>query len=325
VRRSKDLASLALRVDALPPESERVRSRVDDLDVGLGEERVGVDEVAHEELERVIVVPRIHGLGEVDDRDRSLPEEHVVGRQVGVHAVMGEEEVHVLEDPRVDAVSLLPVQLDADEDGRRGLDVAEVLHQDHRPHALDGEWDIRADCVEHLERLHLVADPGAELVRPPVLRLLAEDAGVGTSASRSALLIDGVPLETSHFQRAIDLGRDEVSIERWVRVAAVDHGLLAALDRSNHVEQQVLLDQRSEVLEQLLFDGFLLRLRGFWQRVLARRATIGLDILVEANETSLRRMPESEASTRSTASELEYTRGKGERADGVRRGWIHGR
>jgi hypothetical protein len=71
-----------------------------------------------------------------------------------------------------------------------------------------------------------------------------------------------------------------------VRVTAVDHGLFAALDRSNHVEQQMLLDQRSEVLEQLLLDRLLFRLRGFGRRVLARRATIGLDILVEANETS---------------------------------------
>jgi hypothetical protein len=110
-----------------------------------------------------------------------------------------------------------------------------------------------------------------------------------------------------------------------VRVAAVDDGLFAALDRSDHVEQQMLLDQRSEVLEQLLLDGLLFRLRGFGQRVLARRATIGLDILVEANETSLRRVPESRASTRSTASELEYTRGKRERADGGRWGWIRGR
>jgi bisphosphoglycerate-dependent phosphoglycerate mutase len=81
-----------------------------------------------------------------------------------------------------------------------------------------------------------------------------------------------------------------------MRVAAVDDGLLATLDRSDHVEQQMLLDQRSEVLEQLLLYRLLFRLRGFWQRVLARRATIGLDVLVEANETSLRRMSESKAS-----------------------------
>jgi hypothetical protein len=92
-----------------------------------------------------------------------------------------------------------------------------------------------------------------------------------------------------------------------VRVAAVDDGLFAALDRSNHVEKQMLLDQRSEVLEQLLLYRLLFRLRGFGQRVLARRATIGLDVLVEANKASLRRMPESRASAGSTASGPEYT------------------
>jgi hypothetical protein len=162
-----------------------------------------------------------------------------------------------------------------------------------------------------------------------VLRLLSqgtEDAGVGTSAAGSALLIDGISLETPHFQRAIDLRGDEVPIERWVRVAAVDDGLFAALDRPNHVEEQMLLDQGSEVLEQLLLDGLLLWLRRFWQRVLARRTTVGLELLVVADAASLlahvgiRRMSPS-----STASEMEYTRGKGDGEDGGRRDGSSGR
>ena len=62
------------------PEIERVLPRIDDVDLLVGEEGVRVGEIAHEEFEGIVVVARVHGLREVDDCDRAVPEEHVVRR-----------------------------------------------------------------------------------------------------------------------------------------------------------------------------------------------------------------------------------------------------
>jgi hypothetical protein len=55
-------------------------------------------------------------------------------------------------------------------------------------------------------------------------------------------LVHAVALEAPRLERAVHLGRDEVPVERRVRAAAEDHRFLAALDRSDDFEDQMLLD-----------------------------------------------------------------------------------
>jgi hypothetical protein len=104
--------------------------------------------------------------------------------------------------------------------------------------------------VKNLERPHLVGDPRAELVGPAALRLLserAEHARVGSAPAIPPLLIDVIPLEAPRFKRTVDLGGNEVSAQRSVGPAAVDDGLLAALDGTHDVDQQMILDQGLEM------------------------------------------------------------------------------
>jgi hypothetical protein len=131
-------------------------------------------------------------------------------------------------------------------------------------------------------------------MRPAVLRLVAEGtehARIGASAARTPLLVHAVTLEAPRLERAVDLRRDEVTIERRMGAAAEDHGLLAALDRPDDFQDQVLFDERSEVLEQFLFDRLLFRLGWLGWRVLARRSTFDLSVVEVADDASLPRRP----------------------------------
>ncbi len=263
--------------------------RIDDVDLLVRKEGVRVREVAHEEFERVVVVAWIDGLREVDDRDRAVPVEHVVRRQVRVDAVMGEEEINIPQDALVDAGGRIEVELYSNKNGRWVLDVPEVLHQNHRSYALDRVRDIGACRTECPECAELVADPGAELVRLAVLRLVAEGAEharIGASPARTALLVHAIALEAPRLERAVDFRGDEVPIERRMGATAEDDGFLAALDGSDDLDDQVLFDQRSEVLKQFLFDRLLLRLGRLGRRVLARRSTLDLSIVVVADDAS---------------------------------------
>ena len=205
---------------------------------------------------------------------------------------MRKKQVHVPQDALVDPGGFFAIQLDSDEDGRRVLDVPEVFHENDGSYALDGIRDIGAGRMERLERAQLVADPGAEFVRPAVLRLVAESAEharIGASTARTPLLVYAIALEAPRLKRAVDLRCDKVPIERRVSAAAEDDGFLSALDRANHLKDQMLFDEGCQMLKKLFFDRFLFRLCNLRRSVLARRAALLFLILVVANGVSSRR------------------------------------
>jgi len=110
-----------------------------------------------------------------------------------------------------------------------------------------------------------MSDPRVELAKSATCGLpcVGTDlAGVRAGCPGSPLLIDTVPLEAPALRRAVDLRRDEVLVEGRVGAAEVDHGLLAALDRPDRLEEQVILDQWVEGSEEDLLDVEVLLLLG---------------------------------------------------------------
>jgi len=112
--------------------------------------------------------------------------------------------------------------------------------------------------MQELQGPHLVGDPRIELVQLSPLCLLAkgsERPRIGAAPTFPALLVDGIPLEASAFARSVDLGRHEIVIERGIGAAAVDDGLLAALDRPDDLVDEVVLKQGIEMRQEDLFDS----------------------------------------------------------------------
>ncbi len=63
----------------LSPESQRVMERIDNLDFVVREERINVFQIPNKQIEGIVVVTRIYGLGKVDDDYAIIDIQHVVG------------------------------------------------------------------------------------------------------------------------------------------------------------------------------------------------------------------------------------------------------
>lgn len=253
-----------MRIDVFAPDLQRMGDRVDALDALLGEVGPDVVEVPNQQVECIVVVSRIDRLRKVDDRYGIVPVEHVVGRKIGVNAVLPEEDLDILEDSPVDFARLADFEIDIEQHRGRMLGIPDVFHQDHWSDALEWLGDIGPRIVEELQGPHLVGDPSVELVGLGTARLLAEGAKrprIRAASTLPPLLVDSVSLETPPLDWSIDLRGDEIMSEGRIGATAVDDGLLPALDRADDLVDQMILEEWIEMRQEDLLDGQVLLLR----------------------------------------------------------------
>src|SRR5262249_8624148 len=107
----------------------------------------------------VEAVTRVHRLGEINDRNLASPIEDVVGREIAVDAVTGEEQLDVAQDALKERPRLLTRKLYLVQQRRRLGAQTDILHRHAIANLRGGSRHVCSGPVEEPLRLELVGDP----------------------------------------------------------------------------------------------------------------------------------------------------------------------
>lgn len=214
-----------------------------------------VFEVAGEELVGAGVFARVDGLGEVDHDRLVFPIENVEGREVAVDAVVGEEELDVVENFGVHVIGLRRCEAESAQLRSRGLVVADVLHEDGGAAVAlgDGAGDVGADVVEVVEGVPFIMGPGAQLHVAAKVGFVGQGAAEAAAAHlfanviAFAVAIALVIFEAAVLEGFVDFGGEEASAEIGMGAATADGGFFATLEDLNDFGDEIAVD---EILER---------------------------------------------------------------------------
>ena len=204
-----------------------------------------VVDVAQEQLARALISRRVHRLRKIDDHRPVARHQHIEVRQVAVHHAGAQHAHDLAQELLVRSHGAFAGEGDFAEPRRRlAVRVLDELHDQHAFQEVIGPRHAHVGVGEPVDHLDLGRLPRRFVLRLSVLRSLVHRALIAAVSHVAAFDVVGAVLKRAIVRLFVDLGDALDALARH----QVDLGFLAALERSDDLVEDAVMEQDFEIV-----------------------------------------------------------------------------